>query len=55
MRSAKYAEQRNKLPDSRKRNPEFNIVYSKTIQGKFKKLNGSYHFFSHIKTGDLKA
>ena len=49
MRSAKYAEQRNKLSDSRKRNPEFNIVYSKTIQGKFKKLNGSYHFLAILK------
>jgi len=56
MRSVKYAEQQNKRPDFKKRNPEFNIVYPKTLQGVLKKLDGSYHsFFSHIKNGDLKA
>jgi len=56
MRSVNYAEQQNKLSDFKKRNPEFNIVYSKTIQSMLKKLDGSYHsFFSHFKTGDLKA
>ena len=41
---------------SKKWSTEFNIVYSKTLQGILKKLDGSYHsFFGHIKTGDLKA
>ena len=55
-RSVKYTEQQNKLPDFKKRNPEYNIVYSKTLQGILKKLDNSYHsFFTHIKNGDKKA
>ncbi|AKB21753.1 helix-turn-helix domain-containing protein [Methanosarcina sp. WH1] len=55
-RSVKYTEQQNKLPDFKIRNPEYNIVYSKTLQGILKKLDSSYHsFFTHIKNGDKKA
>ena len=55
-RTVKYVEQQNKLPEFKKRNPEYNSVYSKTLQGILKKLDGSYHsFFSHIKNGDKKA
>ena len=55
-RSVKYTEQQNKLPDFKKRNPEYNVVYSKTLQGILKKLDSSYHsFFTHIKNGDKKA
>ena len=55
-RSVKYTEQQNKLPDFKKRNPEYNVVYSKTLQGILKKLDNSYHsFFTHIKNGDKKA
>jgi len=44
-RSVKYTEQQNKLPDFKKRNPEFKSVYSKTYQGILKKLDGSYNSF----------
>ena len=55
MRSVKYAVKQSKLPDSIKHNPEFNIVYSKTLKSFLKKLGVSYHsFFSHIKNGYLK-
>ena len=55
-RSVKYTEQQNKLPDFKKRNPEYNVVYSKTLQGILKKLDGSYNsFFGHHKNGDKKA
>ncbi|OEU43673.1 transposase [Methanosarcina sp. Ant1] len=55
-RSVKYTEQQNKLPDFKKRNPEFKSVYSKTYQGILKKLEGSYNsFFGHIKNGNKKA
>jgi putative transposase len=55
-RSVKYAEQQNKLPDFKKRNPEYNVVYSKTLQGVLKKLDGNYKsFFGHHKNGDKKA
>ena len=37
-RAVKYTEQQNKLPDFKKRNPEYNQVYSKTLQGILKKL-----------------
>lgn len=54
--SVKYTEQQNKLPDFKKRNPEYNVVYSKTLQGILKKLDSSYHsFLIHIKNGDKKA
>jgi len=56
MRSVKYAEEQNKLPDFKKWNLEFNIVYSKTLKDVLKKFDGSYHsFFSRIKNEDLKA
>jgi putative transposase len=56
MRSTKYAEEQNKLPDFKKWNPEFNIAYSKTLPGILKKLYDSCNtFFSHIKNEDLKA
>lgn len=55
-RSVKYTEQQNKLPDFKKRNPEFKSVYSKTYQGILKKLDGSYNsFFGHQKNGNKKA
>ena len=55
-RSVKYTEQQNKLPDFKKRNPEFKSVYSKTYQGILKKLEGSYNsFFGHQKNGNKKA
>jgi putative transposase len=55
-RSVKYTEQQNKLPDFKKRNPEYNQVYSKTYQGILKKLDDSYRsFFSHLKNGNKKA
>ena len=55
-RSVKYAEQQNKLPEFKKQNPEYNVVYSKTLQGILKKLDSSYHsFYSHIKNGNKKA
>lgn len=55
-RSVKYAEQQNKLPGFKKRNPEYNQVYSKTLQGILKKLDGSYRsFFGHVKNRNVKA
>ncbi len=55
-RSVKYTEQQNKLPDFKKRYPEYNVVYSKTLQGILKKLDSSYKsFFGHHKNGDKKA
>jgi putative transposase len=55
-RSVNYTEQQNKLPDFKKRNPEFKMVYSKTYQGILKKLEGSYNsFFGHQKNGNKKA
>jgi putative transposase len=55
-RSVKYAEQQNKLPEFKKRNPEYNVVYSKVFQGILKKLDGDYQsFFGLIKNGDKKA
>ena len=55
-RSVKYTEQQNKLPEFKKRNPEYDVVYSKTLQRILKKLDSNYHsFFTHIKNGDKKA
>ncbi len=55
-RTVKYVEQQNKLPDFKKCNPDFNIVYSKTLQGVLKKLDANYKsFFGHIKNRDKKA
>ena len=47
MCSVNYAEQQNKLPDFKKRNPEFNMVYSKTIQSMLEKLDGSLFLGVH--------
>ena len=44
-RSVKYKEQQNKLPNFKKRNPEYNQVYSKTFQGILKKLDDNYRSF----------
>jgi Transposase and inactivated derivatives len=55
-RTVKYVEQQNKLPEFKKCNPDFNAVYSKTLQGVLKKLDANYKsFFGHIKNGDKKA
>ena len=52
----KYIDQQNKLPDFKKRNPEYQAVYSKTLQGILKKLDADYKsFFALRKNGDLKA
>ena len=53
---SKYIDQQNKLPDFKKRNPEYKVVYSKTLQGILKKLDADYKsFFALRKNGDLKA
>ncbi|WP_410509975.1 transposase [Methanosarcina hadiensis] len=55
-KSIKYVDQQNKLPDLKKRNPEYKAVYSKTLQGVLKKLDANYRsFFALRKNGDLKA
>ena len=55
-RAVKYTEQQNKLQDFKKRNPEYNQVYSKTLQGILKKLDSNYRsFFGHVKNGNVKA
>ena len=55
-KSCKYIDQQNKLPDFKKRNPEYKAVYSKTLQGILKKLDADYKsFFALRKNGDLKA
>jgi putative transposase len=55
-RSIKYTEQQNKLPGFKKRNPEFEIVYSKVYQGILKKLHGAYRsFLTKWKNGDKTA
>ncbi|WP_269851216.1 helix-turn-helix domain-containing protein [Methanosarcina horonobensis] len=36
-KNIKYVDQQNKLPDLKKRNPEYKAVYSKTLQGVLKK------------------
>jgi putative transposase len=44
------------LSDFKKRNPEYKVVYSKTLQGILKKLDADYKsFFALRKNGDLKA
>lgn len=55
-KSIKYVEQQNKLPEFKKNNPEYKIVYSKVLQGILKKLDANYKsFFALIKNGDTKA
>lgn len=54
--SVKYEEQQNFLPEFKKQNPEFNVVYSKVLQSVLKKLDSSYKsFFGHIRNGNKKA
>jgi len=36
--SIKYVDQQNKLPEFKKNNPEYKVVYSKVLQGILKKL-----------------
>src|SRR5665648_1141748 len=56
QRSVGYIEQQNKLPEFKKNNPEYKVVYSKVIQGVLKKLDANYKsFFALRKNGDLKA
>ena len=55
-KSCNYIGQQNKLSDFKKRNPEYKVVYSKTLQGILKKLDANYKsFFALRKNGDLKA
>jgi putative transposase len=55
-KNCKYIDQQNKLSDFKKRNPEYKVVYSKTLQGILKKLDADYKsFFALRKNGDLKA
>ncbi|MGB9929753.1 MAG: RNA-guided endonuclease InsQ/TnpB family protein [Methanosarcina sp.] len=51
-KSTKYVNQQNKLPDFKERNPEYKVVYSKTLQGILKKLDANYKsFFALRKLG----
>jgi putative transposase len=44
------------LSDFKKRNPEYKVVYSKTLQGILKKLDANYKsLFALRKNGDQKA
>ena len=55
-KSIKYVDQQNKLSEFKKKNPEYKIVYSKTLQGVLKKLDANYKsFFGLRKNGDLTA
>ncbi|AKB77242.1 Transposase-like protein B [Methanosarcina horonobensis HB-1 = JCM 15518] len=55
-KNIKYVDQQNKLPDLKKRNPEYKAVYSKTLQGVLKKLDADHRsFFALRKNGDLNA
>jgi putative transposase len=55
-KSIKYVEQQNKLPEFKKNNPEYKVVYSKVLQGILKKLDANYKsFFALCKNGDTKA
>jgi putative transposase len=55
-KSTKYVDQQNKLPEFKKNNPEYKVVYSKVLQGVLKKLDANYKsFFALIKNGDRKA
>ena len=44
-KSIKYVDQQNKLSEFKKKNPEYKIVYSKTLQGVLKKLDANYKSF----------
>lgn len=55
-KSIKYIDQQNKLPEFKKNNPEYKVVYSKVLQGILKKLDANYKsFFALRKNGDTKA
>ena len=55
-KTTKYVDQQNKLPEFKKRNPEYRVVYSKTLQGILKKLDADYRsFFALRKNGDPSA
>ena len=54
--SIKYVDQQNKLPEFKKNNPEYKVVYSKVLQGILKKLDANYKsFFALCKNGDTTA
>ena len=56
QKSIKYVDQQNKLSEFKKKNPEYKIVYSKTLQGVLKKLDANYKsFFGLRKNGDVTA
>jgi putative transposase len=44
-KSTKYVDQQNKLPEFKKNNPEYKVVYSKVLQGVLKKLDANYKSF----------
>lgn len=55
-RPVKYIEQQNKLPEFKKNNPEFKMVYSKVYQSILKKMDGSYRStITKWKNGDYTA
>lgn len=55
-KTIKYVDQQNKLPDFKKKNPDYRAVYSKTLQGVLKKLDANYRsFFGLRKNGYLDA
>jgi putative transposase len=55
-RSVKYIEQQNQLPELKEKYPNYNMVYSKVLQGTLKKLDSNYRsFFALKKNGDQKA
>ncbi len=53
QRSVRYEEQQNKLPEMKKKFPQYAKVYSKVLQGILKKLDANYKsFFALRKNGD---
>ena len=55
-KSIKYVDQQNKLSEFKKNNPEYKVVYSKTLQGILKKLDANYKsFFALWRNGDKNA
>lgn len=55
-KSIKYIDQQNKLSEFKKTNPEYKVVYSKSLQGVLKKLDANYKsFFGLRKNGDVTA
>ena len=54
--SVKYIDQQNKLKEFKMRNPEYKVVYSKTLQGILKKLDANYKsFFALQRNGDYNS